>query len=472
MDGNVILTTDSYKVGHYAQYPPKTETVYSYLESRGGEFQEVCFFGLQAIINEWMLNPITAQDIEDAKLIFAEHLGEGNLFNEEGWKHILEKHNGYIPVKIYALPEGTVTKPGTPLVTVENTDPEVPWVTNYIETFLSQVWYPTTVATLSRDIKKLIKLYMEETCDNLDKLDFMLHDFGFRGSTSVESASIGGTAHLVNFKGTDTLQALVYANRVYGADKKKFNCYGYSIFASEHSTITSWGKDREVDAFKNMLDQHPNGFVACVSDSFDVFNACENLWGNELKEQVLNRDGTLVIRLDSGDPAKTVIKCLEILGKAFGTSINGKGYKLLPPQVRVIQGDGVNRLSINEILFTMKEAGWSTDNICFGMGGALIQKVNRDTCSFAFKCSSVTIDGVEQDVWKDPVTDKAKASKRGKFAVTRDDVTGKFQVINKKDKCENCVDHLLCVYYKDEKNEKPIITNKYNMEGIRMRANV
>merc|ERR1712151_1393474 len=195
---------------------------------------------------------------------------------------------------------GTVLPYKNVLFTMENTDPKCFWLTNYLETLLVQVWYPTTVCTQSREQKKIIKTWMTKTgCT--EQVDggahlFKLHDFGFRGVSSVESAALGGAAHLVNFRGTDTLAALMMVNDCYGSE-----CAGFSIPASEHSTITSWGKEREVMAFKNMLEQYPTGLVACVSDSYNIYDACEKLWGDKLKAEIENRDGTLIVRPDSGE---------------------------------------------------------------------------------------------------------------------------------------------------------------------------
>jgi nicotinamide phosphoribosyltransferase len=163
-------------------------------------------------------------------------------------------------------------------MTVENTDPKLFWLTNYLETLLVQVWYPSTVATQSFAMKKLLLEYLHETGDPL-LIDFKLHDFGYRGVTCPEQAAIGAASHLVNFQGTDTIAGLELLGEYYD----EF-CAGFSIPASEHSTITSWGKEHEVDACRNMLTQYPEGYVACVSDSYDIFNCCENIWGGELRE--------------------------------------------------------------------------------------------------------------------------------------------------------------------------------------------
>jgi nicotinamide phosphoribosyltransferase len=418
-DLNLIETTDSYKVSHYRQYPPGTEIVYSFFESRGGIFSEVTFFGLQYILKRYLVGEVFNQaDIDEAARNFAAHFGDESLFNRAGWERLLQKHGGNLPLLIKAVPEGATVPVGNVLMTIENTDLEFPWLTNWLETLLVQVWYPCTVATQSREMRKVVLRYLEETGDPC-LIDFKLHDFGFRGSTSVESAGIGGAAHLVNFKGTDTIQALRVAHKYYSEPMA-----GFSIPAAEHSTITAWGKENEVDAYRNMLEQFPSGLVACVSDSYDIFNACKNLWGEKLREQVLARDGCLVVRPDSGDPPSVVVEVLETLRNAFGCDLNDRGYKVLNPKVRVIQGDGIDYKMLERILFNMKIFGWSADNIAFGSGGGLLQKVNRDTQRFAFKCSAVRVNGEWRDVIKTPVTDPGKNSKAGRLMLCLDDKHG------------------------------------------------
>ncbi|MBB6003934.1 nicotinate phosphoribosyltransferase [Arcicella rosea] len=412
MENNIILLTDSYKVSHYKQYPEGTTQIYSYFESRGGKFEEITFFGLQYLLKEFLVGQVVTQrKIDQAAKLYEAHFGNPTLFNKAGWEYILNNHAGKLPIRIKAVPEGKVIPTHNVMMTVENTDPNCFWLTNFLESLLLQLWYPSTVATISREVKKLISQYLEETGDP-NTIDFKLHDFGFRGVSSVDSASIGGAAHLINFMGTDTVVALTFIQHYYGNENDMF---GFSIPAAEHSTITSWGKDHEVDAYENMLAQYPEGLVAVVSDSYDIYNACEKLWGGLLKEQILARKGTLVVRPDSGEPKDVVLKVAEILGEKIGFSINPKGYKVLHPNIRIIQGDGVNYDSIGEILAHLKNHGWSADNVAFGMGGALLQKVNRDTQKFAFKCSAATINGKEQEVFKDPITDHGKVSKKGRM---------------------------------------------------------
>lgn len=408
---NLLLNTDSYKLSHFVQYPPGTERVYSYIESRGGRYDRTLFFGLQAFLREYLSKPITRADIEFAAAFAAKH---GEPFNRAGWEYILDKHDGFLPVSIRAVPEGTVLPTGNVLMTVENTDPQCFWLTSYLETaLLRAVWYPTTVATRSWHIKQIIRRALERTGDPAG-LDFKLHDFGARGVSSQESAILGGMAHLVNFMGTDTMAGILGAMQYYDSDVCAF-----SIPAMEHATVTSWGQEHEVEAFRNMLKHYakPGALLACVSDSYDIFAAC-HAWGTVLKDQVVQSGATLVVRPDSGDPADTVARCAAILDQHFGHTVNAKGFKLLN-HVRLIQGDGINDESLQSILFKLTQDGYAVDNIAFGMGGGLLQQLDRDTQKFAMKCSAVQINGAWREVFKAPVTDPGKRSKRGRLKLVR-----------------------------------------------------
>jgi nicotinamide phosphoribosyltransferase len=231
----------------------------------------------------------------------------------------------------------------------------------------------------------------------------------------MESAGIGGAAHLVNFMGTDTITGVLFAREYYGA-----GVAGFSIPAAEHSTITSWGRDNEVKAYENMLTQFakPGAILAVVSDSYDIFNAASKLWGEDLRQRVIDSGATVVIRPDSGDPVEVNRRLVEILGEKFGYTVNAKGFKVLN-HVRLIQGDGINELTVRSILGAFMAMGWSADNIAFGMGGALLQAVDRDTQRFAMKASSAKINGDWVNVVKDPVTDPGKKSKAGRVTLWR-----------------------------------------------------
>jgi nicotinamide phosphoribosyltransferase len=425
---------------------------------------------------------VTENKIQSAKKLWDAHVGPG-VFNEAGWRHILEKHNGHLPIKIKAVPEGTIIPTSNVLVTVENTDPEVPWLTNYIETLLLQVWYPITVGTLSREIKKVLVKYLKKTTsytkDEIKGIvSFMLHDFGYRGTSSVESAGIGGSAHIINFLGTDTIAAIETAQEYYNTD----NILAFSIPASEHSTITSWGEVNEVKAMENMLDSYPTGLVACVSDSFDIIRACEQYWGGQLKDKIMARNGRLVIRPDSGDPVQTLKKVFNILWEKFGGTINDKGFKVLHPNVRVIQGDGVNYESIGDILDMMIEEGFSVENIAFGMGGALLQKVDRDTQKFAFKCSHIVINGEEVDVRKNPIEIDEMGNRVASFKQSK---AGKLKLIknNLKDlpveEQEKFFEYFTQEHSKDEIGDELVtvfenghLLKEWTFEEIRERAQV
>ncbi len=417
MRTNLLLNTDSYKASHWLQYPPGTEYVYSYIESRGGLHDATVFFGLQAFVKEYLMGgAFTQDDIEEAAVFFAAH---GEPFNREGWEYILREYGGKLPIEIKALPEGLRVPVRTPLVTIVNTDPKCFWLTSYLETsLLRAVWYPTTVATISHYIKTIIKRELEETGD-VANLPFKLHDFGARGVSSNESAALGGMAHLVNFMGSDTVQGVVAANRYYNEKMAAF-----SIPAAEHSTITTWGKTQlgETAAYLNMVEKYskPGSIFAVVSDSYDIFKACEEIWGGSLKDAVISHGGTLVIRPDSGDPVAVTLRCVQILDEKFGSTKNAKGFKVLN-HVRLIQGDGVNPSSIEAILLNFKAHGYSADNIAFGMGGALLQHMNRDTQEFAMKASAVMVNGEWRDVSKSPIGQASKKSKGGRFSVVMEE---------------------------------------------------
>ncbi|MFT2210437.1 nicotinate phosphoribosyltransferase [Rhizobium giardinii] len=411
---NLILNTDSYKFSHFLQYPPGTSAISAYIETRGHQDQaDVLFFGLQMFLKEYLGKPVTRADIDEAEAIVTAH---GLPFHRAGWTRIVEQFGGYLPLEIQALPEGTLVRRGVPMVQVVNTDPHAFWLTSYIETaLLRAVWYPSSVASNARKVKQIIRPMLEKTCDDPEAvLPFRLHDFGARGVGAFEQAGIGGAAHLVNFMGTDTVTGVLYARRYYGAEMA-----GFSIPASEHSTMTAWGVGREADAYANMIDRFAGvGMFAVVSDSYDINYAVSEIWGEQLREKVRASGGTLVIRPDSGDPIETPVHVVKQLDYHFGSTLNAKGYKVLDKSVRVIQGDGVSNADIGQILGRLEAFGFSAENIAFGMGGGLLQKVNRDTYSFAMKTNARLDDaGRWHDVFKRPATMNVKASKAGRQAV-------------------------------------------------------
>jgi nicotinamide phosphoribosyltransferase len=407
----LVLNTDSYKASHWLQYPPDTTIVFSYIEARGGTLPYTVFFGLQALLKEYFTQAVTADDVALAAEVCTAH---GVPFHREGWQHIVDTHGGLLPVRIRAVPEGTVMPVGHALATIENTDPACYWLTSFLETALLRVWYPTTVASHSHATRRIIADALDRS-GSPEGIAFKLHDFGARGVSSLESAMLGGMAHLVNFQGTDTMTALLGARVYYGEPMA-----GFSIPAAEHSTITSWGRDGELAAYRNMLQQFakPGALLAVVSDSYDLDEAVTQLWGGALREEVIASGATVVIRPDSGDPTTIVLRTVQSLDARFGSDMNAKGFKVLR-HVRVIQGDGITRQSIASILAALEGAGYSADNVAFGQGGALLQQVNRDTLGFAMKASAAEVGGQWRDVFKAPVTDLAKRSKAGRLTLMR-----------------------------------------------------
>lgn len=412
LEKSIILNTDSYKLSHWLQYPPAIRYMNAYLESRGGRWHRTVFYGLQAFLRQYLVNPVTRHEIDLAEEFVSDH---GLPFNRAGWMHILEKHNGFLPLRIEAVREGTVLPTSLVLVQVRNTDPAVPWLPTYIETaLLRSIWYPVAVATSSYMCKQIIRQYLETT-GTPEEIDFKLHDFGARGVSSLESAGIGGSAHLLNFKGTDTISGVVFARKHY--DAVEFP--GYSIPAGEHSVTTSWGKDSEQEAFAHIIDTFRGKMVAMVIDTYDAFQAID-VHVKALKEKIETFGGRVVLRPDSGNPVAMAASCLERLMNVFGYTVNSKGYKVLPDCVRLIYGDGINETSLGDILRELTMRRISADNIAFGMGGALLQHLNRDTLKFAMKASAISEDGKTwKPIFKDPLTDPGKKSKPGVLALIR-----------------------------------------------------
>ena len=443
MNTNIIpitIKSDSYKFGHWDQYPVGTETVAAYLESRvGARFDETVFVGLQPLLIKHLVGPVvTRRGIEKAAKLSKAHFGSEKLFNRAGWEHILNEHGGCLPIRIKAVPEGTAVTVSNVLMTVENLDPKCFWLTNFLETLLSHVWYTSTVATLSRETKKIIKKYLERTADNLGGLNFMLHDFGFRGVSSVESAEMGGMAHLVNFLGTDTVVAIEAIATFYRKPLARnvtldainlddlldptrdldYEGIAYSVPATEHSVMTARGPEAEAEVIGDLIKNYPTGILSVVVDSYDYKNCVGNIIGKQFKDAILARDGVFVVRPDSGNPEEVTLDIIENLGKNFGFAHNTKGYRVLNPKVRVLWGDGIDIRGVDNILGTLMVNGWSAENMVFGMGGGLSQKLNRDTQRFAFKCSAQKRDGVWHDIFKNPI-DKSKASKKGRLALVK-----------------------------------------------------
>ena len=421
IENNICLLTDSYKVTHHYFYPKGTEKIYSYLESRvGAEFNKTIFYGLQYIIKKYLEGSVVTQEkIDEADSIISTHIGEG-IFNKKGWEHILDNYDGRLPIEIKAVAEGTPVEVGNALMTVENTDKKSCWLPNYLEPLLLQVWYPSTVATLSAEVRKLCNFYLEITGSLKDNLDFMLHDFGYRGATSTESSRLCGSAHLLSFSGTDTIPSLSIPVNYYNDP----NIYGFSVQATEHSVMTSLGPEGEISQVLNVIDNAKDGVLSIVIDSYNYKNLLAEAGksGSELNDAILNfldgENNKVVFRPDSGEPVSTTIDCLNLLSEGFGSHLTDKGYKVFDLNIGLLWGDGLNYQKIRDILFAMKSAGWAAQNIIFGMGGGLHSSVTRDTQRNAFKCSAQLRDGEWHDIFKNPL-DSSKKSKTGRFKLIK-----------------------------------------------------
>lgn len=420
-----ITDTDSYKFSHYILYSAAGVTrMLSYLESRGGEFDSCTIAGLQIILHRFISKGFTLKDIDRAEALAAKH---GVPFNREGFEAMYHKYNGKFPIRIRAVPEGTIVPVRNALLTIECWDKDCFWIVNWLETQLSRLWYPSTVAITSREVKKIWKHFLDLSADNTEaEIGFKHHDFGSRGVTCFEQAEMGGMAHLLSFFGSDTLAGVECANYYYDCDMS-----GFSIRATEHSTMTIFGREGErqalIDWITKTLVEVPNvpglpKLSACVGDSYNIYKFIEMVCSDEIRNLIKNSGGTLVVRPDSGKHEDVLPEILRLFEKhlpAGEITINSKGKKVLPSYLRIIWGDGINRRSCRTILQLVVDLGWSVSNIAFGSGGGLLQDVNRDTQKYAFKCSYAEANGVAIDVLKDPITDPGKKSKSGRLDLIR-----------------------------------------------------
>jgi len=445
---NRIMLADSYKYSHIEQYPKKIYSMYDYAEARSGKvYDKTVFFGLQYILLEYFKKPISMVEVEQAEKFAQAH---GITFYADDWKYIVNKHNGHIPVVIKAVPEGKVIPVNNVLFTIESTDPKVFWITSWMETILMKVWYPSNVATRSYYIRKMLEGYAKETSD-VENVDYQFHNFGDRGSSSVESAAIGGMAHLTQFRGTDNFNSVLQTYEFYGNDFNSgvidddnitckveepidINTIGHSIPATEHSTTTSWGDVNEMEMIMNHLEINKGKpIIAAVCDSYDYNKCVENITKPQgVFQEKINSDEypIFVIRPDSGKPEIVINDTLDIMERNMVPyTVNSKGYKVFN-KMRIIWGDGVNQDTIKIMLDILKDRKYSSDNIAFGSGGWLMQQHDRDTQGWAIKCSNIKIkDGNKLynfDVFKDPITDTKKKSKKGRVSLFIDTKTGEY----------------------------------------------
>ena len=507
---NLIIMTDSYKMTHHVALPDKLEESYAYLEARGGEMPYTVLTMLQYYIKKYLAGVrITPEKIEEARRKNIAHFGF-DCFNADMWYYIWEKHGGVLPLEIKAVPEGTPVAIKNVLVTIKNTDLEpdkCAALVNITETLILKLWASNTVATYARLVRTLIKKYHKLTSDAPEFLiDFMHHDFGYRGVSSEETARILGAAALsTGFVGTDTMGALVLAEDYYNEPMA-----GFSVIATEHSVVCSYGpREKEPVAYSTIIEKvkklcadvkPASGVIilSLVSDTYNIYNVCKRILP-DLKEEFVgwtNNHGIpikIVVRPDSGDPAtvlfgykenaenihrlsaKSLLEhpegvwrklpggaattvfskdekktldtinrialdmnisdveagelvdkgIMQILMEEFGFTINSKGYKVLNPQIGVLQGDGVNYKMIQSMYKIMIRQKLDIMNLVFGSGGKYLQAHDRDEQGYATKVIHVIINGEGICVQKNPITDAAKKSKKGYLKLVRTGPTWK-----------------------------------------------
>lgn len=454
---SIILNTDSYKMSHFLGYPRGLTYMHSYLESRGGHYPATLFVGLRPILHYLEQAAITMEDVEYAADFAKKHMVP---FNYQGWKRIVDTHMGRLPVRIKAVPEGTLVPTGNVLLTIENTDDQLPWLTSYLETMLLRIWYPITVATRIYYMREKIRPFFEQTSDNLNGLPFALLDFSSRGVTSREASEIGGSAYLMLFQGSDNVPAVDFTNRMYGSEMS-----GFSVPATEHSIMCSFGEENEEASFNYLLDNmgQDGGILSVVSDTWDIYRATD-YWG-KLADEVKRRNITLVVRPDSGEIDDVLPKLIAKLRQTFGTTASGQGFDVLN-NVKILWGDGINEDSCTKPFEIAYRLGISADSIITGSGGGLMQvDINRDTCKFAIKGSYAAFeDGTGRGIAKDPITDHGKRSKRGRLALVHRD--GEYQTISYEDQPPK--DDLLRVMFVDG---NAFDDEDHSLEAIRERIN-
>ncbi len=439
---SAMLLCDFYKLSHRAMYPPKTQVVYSTWTPRASRVpgvNHVVAFGFQGFIkkyligyfNKYFFNRPKDEVIAEYKRVVKHTLGDANPYS----KHIEGLHDlGYLPLEIVALPEGILTPLRVPMLAAKNTHPDFFWLTNYIETLFScEVWLPSNSATIAHEFRKLLNYYAKETGGSLEFVPFQGHDFSMRGMGCLEAAKTSGAGHLLSFTGTDTIPAICYLEKYYGANIEK-ELVGTSIPASEHSTMCAYGKDNELDCYERFITEvHPKGFVSIVSDTWDLWDVLTRIIA-QLKPAIMDRDGKVVIRPDSGDPVKIICGdpngttraaragVMEVLWDIFSGTVNEKGYKQLDSHIGCIYGDAITYDRCRQICEGLKKKGFASTNMVFGIGSYTYQYNTRDTFGFAFKSTMCVIDGKSVPIFKDPKTDDGvKKSQKGIVRVYKDD---------------------------------------------------
>lgn len=443
---NPINMVDFYKLSHISQYPSDTEILYSNFTARSDKHYnktkyyngKIVFWGLQAFIKDIIIEKFNTHFFNRPKKeVISEYkeVIENMLGKEINTSNIEKLHDiGYLPLEIKALKEGSEVNIKVPVITIKNTDKRFFWVTNYIETMLSaEMWKPITAATIARDYKNLVTYWSDKTCDNDNHVLYQCHDFGFRGMGSIEDAGNTSSGHLLYFLGSDTVPANIRLRNYYTSSKENY-IYSSAIRGTEHSVMCAGGKEYELETFKRLLtNKELDGNFSIVSDTWDLGNVLTNILP-KCKDIILNRNGTTVIRPDSGDPVKIVCGdksldksnplyygCLELLWKEFGGTFNSKGYRVLNPKIGLVYGDGITINIADKMLDAMEKLGFASSNIVLGVGSYTYQYLTRDTLGFAVKATYGVFGGTPRELFKDPITDDGtKKSAKGLLKVIKE----------------------------------------------------
>ena len=455
---NPLFLTDGYKTGHHQQYPKGTTLVYSNFTPRSNKYgpkgcDQVVSFGQQMIMRQ--LHEVFQKDFfsQPKDQVCREMKQELSMYLGMDYdvSHFEALYDlGYLPIEVRSLTEGTLVPIKVPVLTIYNTHPDFYWLTNYLETILSNLmWKPLTSATIAHQYRKVLTKWMEKTDkDNAWFIDWQGHDFSMRGMDSVEAVISSGLGHLTSFSGTDSLPAIYGARKYYGAE----GFVAGSVPATEHSVMCAGGKEDEESTFRRLLETYPKGILSVVSDTWDLWRVCtEHIVA--LKEEILARDGKLVIRPDSGDPVDILcgreqqlsdapgeyktpaeIGVIELLWDVFGGTVNKQGYKVLDPHIGAIYGDSITIERADEICRRLKAKGFASTNVVLGIGSFTYQFNTRDTFGFAMKATYCEINGEGREIFKDPITDDGtKKSATGLLCVTRDEYSGDYMLMDRVD---------------------------------------
>lgn len=455
---NPIMRADSYKFSHPMVYRKNITGMFSYLEARIKD-AVIVPFGTQMWVQKNLTTPITMANVDEAEAFAAAH---GEPFFRKGWEKIVREYKGMLPVTIRAVPEGTRVPSQNIIASVECTDPDLFWLSSQLETNMQRgIWYPTTIASNDYKNWRSIRRFAMETADTLNNVPFSLHDFGGRGVSSGETAEIGGAAHTVFFQGSDTIEGVRAANFYY-----KIPMAAFSVPASEHTIQCSFGslpwEQREYLEAMLSAFARQGKIVSIVLDGYDVYRECRQIC--DMKAAIIASGARIMLRPDSGNPLEVIPRLMKMIEATFGSTVNSKGFRVIN-NIGFMQGDGVDHDAMVAILELITSLGYSSDNIVFGSGGGLLQKVNRDTYKFAQKASSILINEKWVGIAKDPITDPGKKSKSGRLTLIKSRLTGEYMTVDMDKPFDSEYDDVMVTIY-----QNGVVMNPTTLEEVRARA--